>query len=316
MTSQDERSQKDNKDNPFQVESDERYASLFDEGEDMTLCIAADCWIDDKPCLAYCCDTRAERGGVFHELAGSEDAWKIRVIGKNVGLVAGSETPADRLLALCDSTIRNFGKTQAGDNSELLIDALLRDLEGHAETRKKQIINHWLEFEFGMSYTKFLSDHKQQLDPEQAREIWRTIRDKDLETDLLICGYQDDDPVIVRLDRFGKAHWETNYSVIGAGSDIAISFLSQHDWDDTPSLIQCAYSLIEAKTAAERNRHVGEFTYLQFLLPDGKRYDLQEKVFDRLDSTVDRRRNYKAPAFSMDMLEEIKDDEKPSNTTE
>ena len=278
----------------------------------MTLCIAADCWIGENPAIAYCCDTRAERGGVFHELVGSEDAWKIREIGKNIALVAGGETSAERLLALCDKTIASFGKLRGGDDSELLIDAFLRDLEGHAETRKKAILNHWLQFDYGMSYDQFVANHKQQLDPEQARDIWRRVRDTDLDSDILICGFQDDEPVIIKFDRFGKAHWETNYSAVGAGQDIAYAFLSQHDWDDKPSLLQCAYYLLEAKTAAERNRHVGEFTYLQFMTSDGKRYELADKLFDRLDQQVDRRRKVKTPAFSMEMLHELTDDSSSS----
>jgi hypothetical protein len=283
-------------------------SSFSDEEQPMTLCIAADCWINDKPALAYCCDTRAERGGVFHELVGSEDAWKIREIGRNIALVSGSETPADRLLALCDATIKGFGTITGGDDSELFVDAFLRDLEAHTETRKKAIVDHWVKFEYAFSIEDFIRDQRH-FDPDMVRQVWQRVRDTDLETDILICGFQDSNPVIVKLDRFGKAHWETNYSAIGSGSDIAYSFLSQHDWDEQPSLTQCAHYLLEAKTAAERNRHVGEYTYLQFLLPDGKRYELQSKTFDRLNDTVNRRRKYKALTFSMEMLEELKDDQ-------
>jgi hypothetical protein len=287
------------------------WKTVLDDPEDerMTLCIAADCWIEDNPAIAYCCDTRAERGGVFHELVGSEDAWKIREIGRNIALVSGSETPADRLLAACDDVIKQFGRASAGDDSELFIDALLRDLEAQAAARKHSATNHWLQFEYGISLDHFTANHRQQFEPDMAREIWKRINHSDLETDLLICGFQDDIPVIVKLDRFGKAHWETNYSAIGSGSDIAYSFLSQHDWDDRPSLLQCAYYLLEAKTAAERNRHVGEYTYLHFMTSDGKRYELTEKVFDRLDQQINRRRNVKTQPFSMEMLEELTDDE-------
>src|ERR1700733_14485365 len=52
-----------------------------ENAESMTLCIAAECWNDDIPCIALCCDTRAERGGVFHELVGSDDVDKIREVG-------------------------------------------------------------------------------------------------------------------------------------------------------------------------------------------------------------------------------------------
>jgi hypothetical protein len=290
------------------------YDSLLDEGEYMTLCIAADCWINDKPALAYCCDTRAERGGIFHELVGSEDAWKIREIGKNIALVSGIETSADRLLAVCDKTIQEFGEAKAGDDSDILIDRLLRDLEGHAVTRKKAIIDHWLGFDYGISHSEFLRTHKEGLDAEQGRDIWKRIHATDLDTDLLICGFQDEEPVIVKFDRFGKAHWETNYSVVGSGADIALSFLCQHDWDDSPTLIQCAYYLLEAKTAAERNRHVGEFTRLHFMMSDGKRFQLKERVYDRLDRQVENRRKVKTSPFSMDMLEELTGDPPPNTT--
>jgi hypothetical protein len=74
--------------------------------ESMTLCIAAECWEGETPYIAMCCDARAERGGVFQELVGSEDVDKMRGIGPVTALLSGDETDADELLTQCESAIR------------------------------------------------------------------------------------------------------------------------------------------------------------------------------------------------------------------
>jgi len=276
----------------------------------MTLCIAADCWLGEKQCLVFCCDTRAERGGTFHELIGSNDAWKIREIGSNVALLSGSETPADDLLALCDKTIQEFGKRSVGESDiDLAVSEFRRKLEGFALERKKRIVDHWLRFNFTMTRDEFIANHKTQLDPVKTREIWKGIEFLDLGADIIICGFQDGESVIVRLDRYGKSHWETNYSAVGAGADIAFSFLCQRDWDERPSLMQGAYYLMEAKRAAEANRHVGEMTILQFMMPDGKRFYLTKKAQGDLDRRIIRQRKTKPIEFSESMLEPVDEEE-------
>jgi hypothetical protein len=66
----------------------------------MTLCIAAECWSGETPCIAMLTDTRSETGGIVHELVGSEDADKIRTIGPVTALISGIPTDGDELDSL------------------------------------------------------------------------------------------------------------------------------------------------------------------------------------------------------------------------
>jgi 20S proteasome alpha/beta subunit len=252
------------------LEGDETTTSEPEEA--MTLCIAAECWHEEKPCIAMCCDTRAERGGLFHELVGSDDVEKIRQIGPFTALLSGSETAADELLTLCNRPIRNFSRTPASPaESDEVITDFLKQLRQRAAERKKDLIDHHLRMSLGLSFEEFLNTHRNKLHDVHARDIWNQIEHIDLETDLLICGFSGDEAVVIRLDRFGKTHWETNYSVVGIGSDIALAFLCQRDWNEGEGkrlqLMDCLFRIYEAKKAAEKNRHVGGCHFVRDPIP-------------------------------------------------
>jgi len=284
----------------------------------MTLCIAGECWIEDSPCVAMCCDTRAERGGIFQELMGSEDVWKMRDIGPCTALLSGSETAADELLTLCEKPVRNFSATPATDESDAAITDFLKELRNVAAERKKVLIDHHLRMNFGLTFNEFLDKHRDKMAEFQGRDIWNQINHIDLDADVIICAVSNDEPVIIRLDRLGKAHWETNYSVIGTGADIALSFLCQRDWSGDEELIgengrlqlmDCLYRLYEAKRAAQANRHVGLSTAFQILLEDGQRLDITKGTFDKFKQLYEERLKLPKLLFSRDMLESTDEDE-------
>jgi hypothetical protein len=257
----------------------------------VTLCIAAECWHNERPCIALCCDTRAERGGVFHELVGSDDVDKIREIGPVSVLLSGSETAADELLTLCDESIRRFAFSPTAD-SDISITTFMKDLRLQAANRKKDIIDHHLRMSTGLSYAEFVEKHRDRLQDGHARDIWNQIQHIDLDTDLLFCGFSGDEQVLIRLDRWGKTHWETNYSVTGIGTDIALAFLCQRDWNEQLEnkplqLTHCLYRMFEAKRAAEKNRHVGESTTFEVLFPEGERYDISDAFFQWMKAFFD-----------------------------
>lgn len=178
----------------------------------MTLCIAAEARFEGKPCIAMLCDTRAERGGVFQELVGSEDVEKIRNIGPVTALLSGDETSADELLTLCEEPIRLFGATPSTGDSDIAVETFLSGLRDSAAARKKALVDHHLRMTIAMSYNEFVKRHREEFKESHGRDIWDQIVNLDLSTDLIICGFSGDEPVIVRLDRYGKTHWETNYS--------------------------------------------------------------------------------------------------------
>src|SRR5215472_3598434 len=108
----------------------------------MTLCIAAECYLGTEPCIAMCCDSRAERGGVFQELVGSEDVDKLRDFGSITGLLSGDPTAADRLMSLCSETIKSFASSPVTvDNFDIEVTKYLKGLERAAEIRKAEIVD-------------------------------------------------------------------------------------------------------------------------------------------------------------------------------
>lgn len=273
----------------------------------MTLCIAAECWQGKVPCVAMLTDTRSERGGLFQELVGSEDADKFRTIGPMTALISGIPTDGDELLTLCEEAVRTFSVSVPVEESDLVITKFLSDLRAAAVKRKKVMVEHHLDMTINMSYDNFVERHRTEFHESHSRDIWNQIHHTvDLGADLLLCGFSGDDSLIVRLDRYGKTHWEDNYSAIGIGSDIAQAFLCQRDWmtedQDLLELPDCLYRIYEAKRAAQKNRHVGETTSFQVLMPEGKRSDITDECFQEFKAMYEKRLTLEQFKFEKDIL--------------
>lgn len=281
----------------------------------MTLCIAGECEHAGKPAIVLCCDWRAQRGTEFKELVGSDDVNKIREIAESTSaLLAGSETEADRLLTACDPAILKFCATPVNLDSDIVITDLLRGLEKAAEDRKAEIIKHHVRMAQGIEYDELRKTPKDCLS-DLDDEILHSIRGLTLGADVIIATFSDE-AMIIRLDRYGKAHWETNYSVIGEGSDIALAFLCQQPWDfggssDPPtvgwvkalSLMQCLYRVYEAKKAAEKNRSVGESTAFSVLIKDVGRFEISDECRDILYDRFEKKTRVPTIEFEPSYLE-------------
>jgi 20S proteasome alpha/beta subunit len=272
----------------------------------VTLCIAAEGQYNGTPCIAMLCDTRAERGGVFQELVGSEDAEKIREIGSVTALLSGNETDADELLTLCESAVRIFAASVPIDESDLTITNFLSSLREAATARKKTLVDHHLGMMISMSFDEFVKRHRSEFTESHGSDIWNQIQQLDLGADTILCGFSRDEPVIVRLDRYGRTHWETNYSVVGVGSDIALAFLCQRNWEtrdqEILELPDCLYRIYEAKRASEKNRHVGESTVFQVLMPGGKRADITDECHKKYKETYQERLHLEPFKFEANIL--------------
>jgi 20S proteasome alpha/beta subunit len=264
-------------------------------------------------------DTRSERGGVFQELVGSEDADKIRTIGPVTALISGIPTDGDELLTLCENAIRAFSVRVPVDESDIAITTFLSDLRAAAAARTKVMVDHHLDMTINMSFDTFVKRHRAEFHESHSRDIWDQIHHTvDLGADLLLCGFSGDESLIVRLDRLGKTHWEDNYSAIGIGSDIAQAFLCQRDWYDTKNealqLLDCLYRIFEAKRAAQNNRHVGESTAFEVLMPGGKRKDITDECFQAFKATYEER--LKVPVFQLtNFLKDYDDEDEKSEGT-
>ncbi len=280
----------------------------------MTLCIAGECEHDGIPAIVMCCDWRGTRGSTYQELVGSDDVYKMRDVFGMSALLAGSETEADRLLVASESAIQKFCGSTPSPDSDLIMDELLRDLEKAAASRKKKIIEHFVEINLGISYAELRATERSRLTDYQEI-IWRRIEELTLGADVIIGGFSDE-AVIVRLDRYGKAHWETNYSVIGEGADIALAFLCQQPWDfggssNPPTfgtvkpmtLMQCLYRVYEAKKAAEKNRSVGESTALIVLIQGRGKFEVSDACRERMQWAFDAKHRVPGLEFDSSFLE-------------
>jgi hypothetical protein len=239
----------------------------------------------------------------------------VREIGPITALLSGDATDADELLTLCESAIRTFAGSTPVDDSDIAITKFLENIREAAAARKRTLVDHYLDMNIAMSFEEFVKRHRSEFTEPHSRDIWAQIQQIDLGAEILLCGFSDDEGVIVRLDRYGRPHWESNYSVVGVGSDIAFAFLCQRNWETKDQKIlelpDCVYRIYEAKRASENNRHVGKSTVIEILMPGGKRVDITEDCYKHFKQTYEKRLHLEPFKFDTAILRE-KDDEKKS----
>jgi hypothetical protein len=160
----------------------------------------------------------------------------------------------------------------------------------------------------GISYEDFLKTAKRRFSEAQCVDELENIRQLGLGAEVIICGFHGDEPLTVKLDADGELHWETNYSVIGDGADIALAFLAQREYDTEMPLMECLLRVYEAKRAAEVNRHVGKLTTFEVLVQGRKRFDISDTCFKLLKRTVEKRHALPKLGFKGKYLEILEDE--------
>jgi hypothetical protein len=253
----------------------------------MTLCIAAECECDGLPTILMCADWRAQTGNTGGPLIGTEDTYKIMDLGAMSVLISGRPSDARQLIVACKDAVRRFGENSSGQDSDLVISDFQRDLRKAAANRKKEIVEDYVDMTLGMSYAEFRQTRTEHWH-ESHVEVFERIKRLDLGTDLIFCGFCSSVPVIIRLDRFGYTPWETNYSVIGEGAEIARAILCLQPWSkggcagyvgeiEPMPLDYCFFRLYEAKTVAHvaNPSVVGSATAFEALVSGKGRYSLR-----------------------------------------
>jgi 20S proteasome alpha/beta subunit len=252
----------------------------------MTLCIVAPCTHEGAPAIVLCADCRAEKGlAVYSEgRIGSNDADKIRYIGESfAAVVAGIPTKADELLAQCDDAIFRFQRAPANQDSDIVVTSFFNELRAAARIRRQDLINHHIAMRTVFTgRDEFLKLGKSSLLENDYVTLLDEVNRINLGAEVVIADFHDDGPLIVRLDAFGETHWEDTYSVIGTGSDLALAFLCQNDYEESMTLPECLFRVLEAKYAAHRNRTVGELTSIQVMIAGKGRFDVSDKFFKQL----------------------------------
>jgi len=263
--------------------------------EPVTLCIAAECTHGD-PAIVLCCDWRAQTGSEGSLLIGTEDVYKIREFGEDMAvMIAGNPSDAHELLTACKGAIQRFGEVEIKpEDVDIAVAAFQSELRTAAAKRKEEIINTFLLNSIGMTRNEFIKTRDSDF-TDVHRDLWAQVRQLNLGADLLICGFCADTSVIIRLDRFGRTPWETNYATTGEGSDAARIMLSLQPWDWIGStyrigpfypvkLSDCIFRVYEAKTVAHRVHpsSVGEVSAIQVLIRGRGRHGVDHAFFNAM----------------------------------
>lgn len=264
----------------------------------MTLCIAAECDDNGDDAIVLCRDWQAQKGSVT-----SDDADKQRDIDETGAgcrvLVAGSPTRADHLLLMCEPAIREFMRKTNLADAELDTDKLLQNLKVATKLVRRDLVNNWVATTVNMEFEDFCRIGRTQFHESHYHDIWETIRRYDIGAELLITLYDANaEAVIIRTDGLGDVFWESDYSIIGSGGEIARAFLCQVDYDPAKlSVGDCIYEVLRAKFAAENSREVGRGTSVVVTSKGKKDLIISEKGFDYYENLL---LPYKTPKLEFD----------------
>lgn len=263
----------------------------------MTLCIAAECDYKGTPAIVLCCDWRAqttESASGFE--VGRDDARKLREIGSWSILISGNPDHAKDLIAKCKQPIKEFSEKEIDpDNPEVAISEFQTQLRLAAESRKREIVHHYVAMSYGKNYDEFLKSTRPENVTDFHNDIWSGIRRLNLGTDLLICGFCRDTPVIINLDALGHAAWVDNYGIIGDGWQHARTMLCLQPWNSfgDPHVLgpwgpvpleHCIYRVVEAKEAAHiaNPQKVGEAITIQILIKGKGRFGVNWRFLEEM----------------------------------
>ena len=249
-----------------------------EDSEPMTLCIAAECEYRGFPAIVLLADSRSQTGNIAQPdlMIVSDDANKVREFKKTTVLLAGSHARAFELSTACKPAIQEFTETDTkAEDLDIAVTDFLQKLRVAARAKKREIVQNFVENSTGIPHSDFIK-----LPSDNYLETWNDIRRLNLGADILISHVKHE-PVIVRMDRWGDAHWEHNYGAIGNGAEIARAILGIQRWDPSGQhglfyyqtdirvpLQECVFRLFEAHQVAHKSNpsSVGPSFQLQVLM--------------------------------------------------
>jgi hypothetical protein len=172
---------------------------------------------------------------------------------------------ARELLSLCKPHIEAF--PLRGD--DLQITRLRIGLTKAVKDRKREMASASLGAEFGISYEELLAFSQAHPDDPRWNDAWQKVRMMSFGAELIISAFTDDEVAILTVESDGTVTWTEHYAAVGTGSAIANAYLQQRPYYDSMDVSECLYRVMEAKTAAERNPHVGKSTNLEARRAEG-----------------------------------------------
>jgi hypothetical protein len=190
---------------------------------------------------------------------------------KNTTKIFGFSPRRVLSLGAGNSTI-NF-EVNTKTHEQAMAKAATNDIEGIAELHSLNYLKYrqsYLERVYllpvGLTTKTFpLRQHK--LLPELASDIADHLRNDDLETEALICGFQDGkEPRIYQTNSFGdKCRIADSFAAIGSGADQFETLFMASNYDATWPLTEALLLIYSAKKRAESAAGVGKETDLFFV---------------------------------------------------
>lgn len=219
----------------------------------MTLCIAGVCRHDGLPAVVIVADTQGT-----DNLAKSYDTYKVAELRDLHTAVAF----CDLRSAAIELTIELkpiVARHLSPDSDDRAVTALMADIRTHTAEKSKALAHDHMLRTYGSTPTEFYGWAKK-------REL-AEIRALSLRCELLLCHASKSTASIIWVGDKGQCSWQDQYVGIGSGWALARAFLSQEDWDEDRTLMDCARRLLAAKIFAERDAYVGQKTTIHFVVP-------------------------------------------------
>ena len=244
----------------------------------MTLCIAAACQYRNQPRIITCTDWKASTN-----YGSAENADKLRWIKKPnwVALTAGNKR-------VCDALVRAVRVSV--ENQELNELSALRILTRIAQRQIKVVKNDYVFSALGVSYKYFRLHWESQFPLALALETFSEIRQKKLESSLIVAGFMrqgnSHKPLICKIETNGNVSISEHFECSGQGATVANPTLLRREYNSSVSLMEAAYRLYEAKKLAEVFDSVGKDTSIDVLYPSGELEQFSYKGHDRLDTML------------------------------
>jgi hypothetical protein len=220
----------------------------------MTVCIAAACKENKESRLILCSDRKI---GTW--MASAQLGAKFRWAGRNwPALVSGTMTRAEELLATYRQSLSGVKVDTSNMFDEFKKPALL-----HKEKRADEYVKN----KFGFSYEHLRKNGKKELPASLLYESFSEIKNMELDCDLLIAGFVEDDARIFLVQGNGTVSYHDHFATIGTGGPISEAALYQRQQQKLLGLNSSIYHVYEAKKLAEIAEGVGTDTVLIVLSP-------------------------------------------------
>ncbi len=236
------------------------------EGEDVTLCIAAQCEDGKTPCIVFCSDRKVTYGSGADYFGASDTADKLSLFIKNwPALIAGTMARGEELI----DTYRTYFRSLEKHRSELTKANILDTFKIPPRIQRRKLAEEYTQSHWSISYDEFLATGAT-IFPDDYKERLDDIEEIELDCRLLLGGFLDGEAYVFRVSQNTNVSLITNFAAIGSGETFAAGALHRRKQAAHLSLEETIYNVFEAKKVAQMDPFVGKKTFVDVIRPVGK----------------------------------------------